>query len=90
MKFGRKDTPKNVVDHVGIVTRAPRLCGIEDGGLDATLVVLAEDTGGVTYQPGREGRERERIGGRISEKRGRKERGKGWGEEWGMMGGGGQ
>ena len=55
--LGCKDTTKDVVDHIGIVTGTACLGGIEDGGLDSLLVVLAENTSCVSHQPerGREG-----------------------------------
>lgn len=51
VKVRGKDTTKHIVDNVGIVTGPPRFCGVEDCGLDSTLVVLAEDASCVTHQP---------------------------------------
>ena len=83
MELGRKDTPKNIVDDVGIVTRASCLSGIEDGGFNTTLVVFTEDTSCVTHQP--RGGERERGEGR--EREGGERRGRGEREEKGEVAG---
>lgn len=93
-----KDTTEHIVDNVGIVTRTSRLCGIEDGGFDTTLVMLAEDTSCVPYQPGegerkggREEKEREESGRKGERREGgtreTRESEEGWGEGRGERGG---
>lgn len=91
VKLCCKNTTKHIVDNVGVVTGTPCLCGIEDGGLDPALVVLAEDAGGVTHQPGQP-RGRDSKKGRGEEEgreEGREEEENG-GEEGEGRGGGGE
>lgn len=49
--LGGKDTTKHIVHNVGVVTGAACLGGVEDGGLNTLLIMLAKDASCVSYQP---------------------------------------